>query len=95
MKNLQTIQCFKTMHTNTLVKENIIQSTHCCKMDLKCQKIVVKNQQSKNFSILNFEMFPNIQNNLDWHENFTKITRLQGEHIQQIFIKSKHLMKEI
>jgi len=29
--------------------------------------------------ILNFKLLPSIQNNLDWHENFTTITRLKGE----------------
>jgi len=33
----------------------------------------------KNVWILNFELLPNIQNNLDWHENFTTITRPCGE----------------
>jgi len=34
----------------------------------------------KNVGILNFELLPNIQNNLNWHENFTTVIRLQGEH---------------
>jgi len=43
MKKLETIKWFKTKHRNTLVKENIIQMTHCvCKMALKCQKIARK-----------------------------------------------------
>jgi len=33
----------QNQHTNTLVKENIVQLTHCvCKMALKCQKIAKK-----------------------------------------------------
>jgi len=34
----------------------------------------------KKVRVLNFELLPNIQNNLDWYENFTTITRLHGEH---------------
>jgi len=45
--------------------------------------------------ILNFELLPNIQNNLDWHENFTTITRIQGEHNQTNFSENKHWMKKI
>jgi len=43
------------------------------------EEVIVSRQSSlkcKNVWILNFELLPNIQKNLDWHENFTTITRL-------------------
>jgi len=32
-------------------------------------------------------LLPSIQNNLDWHENFITITRLQGEQNPTNFIE--------
>jgi len=49
----------------------------------------------QNVKILNFELVPNIQNNLDWHENCTTITRLKGKHNPTSLIENQHLMKEI
>jgi len=49
----------------------------------------------KNVEILNFELFPNIPNNLDLYENFTTITKLQGDYNPINFIQSRHWMKEI
>jgi len=37
---------------------------------------------------LNFKLLPNIQNNLDYYENFTTITRIQGEHNPTNFIEN-------
>jgi len=48
-----------------------------------------------NVWILNFELLPNIQSNLDWYENFTKITRLWGEHNPTNFIENKYCKKKI
>jgi len=50
---------------------------------------------SKNGRILSFELLPNIQNNLDWHANFTTISILQGEQNPTNFIKNEQWMKEI
>jgi hypothetical protein len=40
-------------------------------------------------------LLPKIKNSLDWHENFTTITRLQGKYNPTNFIEIEHWMKEI
>jgi len=44
MKKKLSHKVIQNQHTNTLVKENIIQLTHCirCKIVLKCQRITKK-----------------------------------------------------
>jgi len=65
---------------------------HCM---MKKQATQVHRPKSKHVQILNFELLPNIKNNLDWHENFTTITRLQGEHNPTNITENKNWMKEI
>ncbi len=50
---------------------------------------------SEKSRILNFKLLPKIQNNLYWHENFTTITRLQGEENKTNIIEFGPWMKEI
>jgi len=51
---------------------------------------VHSNPKNNNGQILNFGLFLIIQNNLDWHENCTTITRLQGKHNSIFYIENKH-----
>ena len=50
---------------------------------------------SKNGRILNFELLPSIQNNLDRHENFTTVTLFEREKNPTNFIENEKWMKEI
>jgi len=45
--------------------------------------------------ILIFKLFPNIQNYLNWHENFTTISRLQLQQNPTNIIENELWMKEI
>jgi len=67
----------------TFPKENI--GNRQCMMKKQVVKVHYNPKMSR-FRI--FELLPNIQNNLDWHEIFITITTLQGDFNSTIFLKT-------